>query len=52
MFEKYNLISKSNKQDLYFIIGLLEHPLVTHDNSRLIMKIQDEAKKQLGYINE
>jgi len=27
--------------------GLLEHPLMTHDNSRLIMRIMDEARGQL-----
>jgi hypothetical protein len=30
--------------------GLLEHPLVTHDNSRLVMQIIEESNKQLGYI--
>lgn len=29
--------------------GLKEHPSVTHDHSRLIMKIMDEARKQLNY---
>ena len=29
--------------------GQLEHPLATHDNSRLIMTIMEEAKNQLGY---
>jgi hypothetical protein len=28
--------------------GELEHPFATHDNSRLIMSIMDEARKQLG----
>ena len=31
--------------------GLLEHPNVTHDNSRLIMTIMEEAKNQLGYYS-
>jgi hypothetical protein len=30
--------------------GLKEHHYMTHDNSRLIMKIIDEAKRQVGYI--
>lgn len=29
--------------------GKLEHPFVTHDMSRLIMKIIDESKTQVGY---
>lgn len=29
--------------------GLLEHSFVKHDDSRLIMSIMEEAKKQLGY---
>lgn len=29
--------------------GLLEHPYATHDHSRLIMHIMEEAKNQLGY---
>ena len=29
--------------------GLIEHPTVSHDNSRLIMHIIDEAHRQLGY---
>lgn len=28
--------------------GLLEHPQMTHDQSRLIMLIMDECRKQLG----
>jgi hypothetical protein len=31
--------------------GLLEHPFVKHDDSRLIMSIMEEAKRQLGYID-
>jgi len=30
-------------------LGLLEHSFVKHDDSRLIMSIMEEAKKQLGY---
>jgi hypothetical protein len=30
--------------------GLLEHPRVTHENSRVIMHIMDEARRQLGYL--
>jgi hypothetical protein len=30
--------------------GRLEHPLATHDNSRLILHIIEEANKQLGYV--
>ena len=30
--------------------GLIEHPFVKHDHSRLIMKIIEEANKQLGHI--
>ena len=29
--------------------GLTQHPFVTHDHSRLIFSIIEEAKKQLGY---
>lgn len=29
--------------------GLTQHPLVTHDHSRLILSIMEEAKNQIGY---
>lgn len=32
--------------------GLKEHPLATHDNSRLIARIMRESMKQLGYTVE
>jgi hypothetical protein len=30
--------------------GLTEHPLLTHDHSRLIMFIMEEARRQLGCV--
>jgi hypothetical protein len=32
-----------------FKIGFKEHDYVQHDHSRLIMKIMDEARRQVGY---
>jgi predicted dehydrogenase len=30
--------------------GLTQHPSMTHDDSRIVMHIMDEARRQLGYI--
>lgn len=29
--------------------GLTQHPTATHDHSRLILSIMEEAKNQIGY---
>ena len=38
-----------NKKSKRILKGLTEEPTMTHENSRLVMKIIDEAHKQLDY---
>ena len=58
MFQRFWLMSFKNslasyfKSPLIYLLGLLESPLMPHEDSLQVMAVLDEVRKQIGVIYE